>query len=170
MQLEILTVGKIKEQYLAAGIAEYLKRLSSYANVIIREVKAEKVPEGVSAAEEERLLEEEAARLNKLIKPGTYLIALDLAGEQLTSLQFAARLDSLATAGKSHFTFIVGGSLGLSSGLRRKADLCLSFSAMTFPHQLFRLILLEQIYRALKINRGEPYHKGTGDLSQCKNR
>ncbi|MBS3898191.1 MAG: 23S rRNA (pseudouridine(1915)-N(3))-methyltransferase RlmH [Dethiobacter sp.] len=159
MQIEILTVGKIKEQYLAAGIAEYLKRLSSYANVIIREVKAEKAPEGISVAAEAQLLEEEAGRLEALIKSGTYLIVLDLAGGQLTSLQLAARLDSLATAGKSHLTFIVGGSLGLSPRLRQRADLCLSFSAMTFPHQLFRLMLLEQIYRALKINRGEPYHK-----------
>lgn len=159
MQIEILTVGKIKEQYLAAGIAEYLKRLSFYANVIMREVKAEKIQEGVSDAETAQLLEEEAARLGVLIKPGTYLIVLDLAGGQLTSLQLAARLESLATAGRSHLTFIVGGSLGLSPNLRRKADLCLSFSAMTFPNQLFRLILLEQIYRALKINRGEPYHK-----------
>ncbi|MBS3887365.1 MAG: 23S rRNA (pseudouridine(1915)-N(3))-methyltransferase RlmH [Firmicutes bacterium] len=159
MQIEILTVGKIKERYLTAGIAEYLKRLSSYANVIIREVKAEKIPEGISVAEGAQLLDEEAARLGVLIKQGTYLIVLDLAGGQLTSLQLAARLDSLATAGKSHLTFIVGGSLGLSPRLRRRADLCLSFSAMTFPHQLFRLMLLEQIYRALKINRGEPYHK-----------
>ncbi|MBT9143702.1 MAG: Ribosomal RNA large subunit methyltransferase H [Dehalococcoidia bacterium] len=155
MQIEILTVGKIKEQYLAAGITEYLKRLSSYANIIMREVKAEKIQECVSVAETAQLLEAEAARLGVLIKPGTNLIVLDLMGRQQTSLQLAARLDSLAT----HITFIVGGSLGLSPSLLRKADLCLSFSAMTFPHQLFRLMLLEQIYRALKINRGEPYHK-----------
>ncbi len=159
MQIEILTVGKIKEQYLAAGITEYLKRLSFYANVIMREVKAEKIQECASVAETAQLLEVEAARLGVLIKPGTNLIVLDLMGRQQTSLQLAARLDSLVTAGKSHITFIVGGSLGLSPSLLRKADLCLSFSAMTFPHQLFRLMLLEQIYRALKINRGEPYHK-----------
>jgi len=159
MQIEILTVGKIKEQYLAAGIDEYLKRLNPYANVTIREVKAEKMPEGVSAAEEAQLLEKESARLGLLIKQSTYLIVLDLAGGQLSSLQLAAQLGSLATAGKSHFTFIVGGSLGLSPSLLYKADLRLSFSNMTFPHQLFRLMLLEQIYRALKINRGEPYHK-----------
>lgn len=159
MQIEILTVGKIKEQYLATGIDEYLKRLNPYANVTIREVKAEKIPEGVSAAEEAQLLEKESARLGLLIKQSTYLIVLDLAGGQLSSLQLAAQLGSLATAGKSHFTFIVGGSLGLSPSLLYKADLRLSFSNMTFPHQLFRLMLLEQIYRALKINRGEPYHK-----------
>jgi len=159
MQIEILAVGKIKEQYLAAGIEEYLKRLSSYAHVTIREVKAEKIPESISVAEEAQLLEKEAARLGMLIKPCTYLTVLDLAGRQLSSLQLAAQLSSLATAGKSHFTFIVGGSLGLSPSLLHKADLRLSFSNMTFPHQLFRLMLLEQIYRVLKINRGEPYHK-----------
>lgn len=159
MQLEILTVGKIKEQYLAAGIEEYLKRLSSYAKVVIREVRAEKIPEATSAAEEAQLLEKEAVRLELLLKQGTYLILLDLAGSQQTSLQFAAQLDRLATAGKSHLTFMVGGSLGLSPRLRRMADLPLSFSAMTFPHQLFRLLLLEQLYCAFKINSGEPYHK-----------
>lgn len=159
MQIEILTVGKIKEQYLATGIDEYLKRLNPYANVTIREVKAEKIPEGVSAAEEAQLLEKESARLGLLIKQSTYLIVLDLAGGQLSSLQLAAQLGSLVTAGKSHFTLIVGGSLDLSPSLLYKADLRLSFSNMTFPHQLFRLMLLEQIYRALKINRGEPYHK-----------
>lgn len=159
MQIQILAVGKIKEKYLSAGIDEYLKRLSAYARIEIREVKDEKSADNASAAEEAILLEKEAARLEPLLKENTYLIALDLNGRSLSSAQVAAHLDQLATAGKSHLTFMVGGSLGLAPRLLSKADLRLSFSPMTFPHQLFRLMLLEQIYRAFKINRGEPYHK-----------
>ncbi|MCW3488936.1 23S rRNA (pseudouridine(1915)-N(3))-methyltransferase RlmH [Dethiobacter alkaliphilus] len=159
MQIQILTVGKIKEKYLKMGIDEYTKRLGPFARVEIREVKDEKTPDGASAAEEEQIQAKETARLKALLKPGTYIIALDIKGKNLSSPEFAARLDNLATTGQSHITFLIGGSLGLSPELLNMADLRLSFSAMTFPHQLFRLILLEQIYRAYKINRGEPYHK-----------
>lgn len=159
MQIQILTVGKIKEKYLVAGIAEYEKRLSSYANVIIREVKDEKTPDNASPADEEALLEKEAARLEALIKPGTHLIALAIQGKSFSSPELASYLEDLGIAGKSHITFVIGGSLGLSPRILQKADLHLSFSSLTFPHQLFRLMLLEQIYRAFKITRGEPYHK-----------
>ncbi|MDW7651699.1 MAG: 23S rRNA (pseudouridine(1915)-N(3))-methyltransferase RlmH [Bacillota bacterium] len=159
MQIQILTVGKIKEKYLTAGIAEYLKRLGPFARVEIHEVKDEKTPDGASPAEEDALLEKEASRLDALIKPGSYVIALAIDGRTFSSTEFAAHLDSLATAGKSHLTFIIGGSLGLAPRIQKQADLLFSFSPMTFPHQLFRLMLLEQIYRAFKINRGEPYHK-----------
>lgn len=159
MQIQILAVGKIKEPYLAAGIREYLKRLSAYAKVEITEVKDEKSAENASSAEEAIALEKEAARLEPLIKPGTYLIVLSVNGRALSSTELARQLDTLATAGKSHITYIIGGSLGLSPRLIQRADLLLSFSTMTFPHQLFRLMLLEQIYRAFKINRNEPYHK-----------
>lgn len=159
MQIQILAVGKIKEKYLAMGIDEYVKRLGAYTKVEIREVKDEKAPENASPAEEAALLKKEAARLEPLIKQGTYLIVPAVSGRPLSSRELAAHLDHLATNGKSHLTFVIGGSLGLDPGLLAKADLHLSFSAMTFPHQLFRLMLLEQIYRSFKINRGEPYHK-----------
>ncbi|MBS4030392.1 MAG: 23S rRNA (pseudouridine(1915)-N(3))-methyltransferase RlmH [Clostridiales bacterium] len=159
MQIQILTVGKIKEKYLAAGIAEYEKRLSSYAKVIIREVKDEKTPDNASPADEDALLEKEADRLEALIKPGTHLIALAIKGKSLSSPELASYIEDLGTAGKSHITFLIGGSLGLSPRLLQKADLHVSFSSLTFPHQLFRLMLLEQLYRAFKIIRGEPYHK-----------
>lgn len=159
MQIQILAVGKIKEKYITMGLAEYLKRLASYAKIEIHEVKDEKTTEGASVVEEEILLEKEASRLETLIKPGSYVIALAIDGKNFSSTEFAAHLDTLATTGKSHLTFIIGGSLGLAPRIQKQADLLFSFSSMTFPHQLFRLMLLEQIYRAFKINRGEPYHK-----------
>ena len=159
MQIQVVTVGKIKEKYLTMGIDEYTKRLGPFARLEIHEVKDEKTPDGASRAEEAAILDKETARLEALIKPGTYLIALAINGRAHSSEEFAAHLDILATTGRSHLTFVIGGSLGLSPRLTARADLCLSFSPMTFPHQLFRLLLLEQIYRAFKINRGEPYHK-----------
>ncbi len=159
MQISILSVGKIKEKYLTAGIAEYEKRLSAYAKVVIQEVKDEKTPDNASSADEALSLEKEAIRLESLIKPGTYLIALAIKGRDFSSPELAAHIENLGTTGKSHITFLVGGSLGLSPRLLKKADLLLSFSSLTFPHQLFRLMLLEQIYRAFKIIKGEPYHK-----------
>lgn len=159
MQIQVLAVGKIKEKYLAMGIDEYTKRLGSFARLEIHEVKDEKTPDGASPAEEAVILDKETARLEALIKPGTYLIALAINGRTLSSEELASHIDTLATTGRSHMTFVIGGSLGLSSRLTARADLCLSFSSMTFPHQLFRLLLLEQIYRSFKINRGEPYHK-----------
>ncbi|MGI6658734.1 MAG: 23S rRNA (pseudouridine(1915)-N(3))-methyltransferase RlmH [Dethiobacteraceae bacterium] len=159
MQIQILTVGRIKEKYLTAGIKEYLKRLSAYAKVEIKEVKDEKTAENASPREIALLLEKEAARLEQLLRPQTYLIALAIEGRQFTSPDFAAHLQQQTVYGHSHFTFLIGGSLGLAPRLLAQADLQLSFSPLTFPHQLFRLMLLEQLYRAFKIMRGEPYHK-----------
>jgi 23S rRNA (pseudouridine1915-N3)-methyltransferase len=159
MHIQILAVGKIKEKYLSAGIDEYLKRLSPYARVTISQVNDERTPDSPSPSEEASLLEKEALRLESLIKQGTYLVALDIHGKMLSSPQLANHLEQLAIDGKSNITFLIGGSLGLSSRLLALADLALSFSPMTFPHQLFRLLLLEQLYRSFKIIRGEPYHK-----------
>ncbi|NLZ93055.1 MAG: 23S rRNA (pseudouridine(1915)-N(3))-methyltransferase RlmH [Firmicutes bacterium] len=159
MQVQILAVGKIKEKYLEAGIKEYLKRLSAYTKMEIHEVKDEHSAENASPAERQIVLAKEADRLEALIRPHTYLIALDIKGQQFSSPGFAAHLAQQTLMGKSHFTFLIGGSLGLSARLLERAELRLSFSPLTFPHQLFRLMLLEQLYRAFKINRGEPYHK-----------
>lgn len=159
MQIHILAVGKIKESYLEAGISEYLKRLRPYARVEIIEVRDEKAPEEISDAEKQIILDKEAARLEAHIKPGTHLIALDIAGRSFSSPELASYIHKQGLSGMSHLTFLIGGSLGLAPRLLEQAHLRLSFSPLTFPHQLFRLMLLEQLYRAFKIMRGEPYHK-----------
>lgn len=159
MHIHVLTVGKLKEQYVKQGIHEYEKRLSAYARLKIVEVAEEQAPEALSDKEKDHVKQREGNRLLQHIKDHHYVIALALEGKKFSSEQFAAALDRLTTYGKSHITFVIGGSLGLSDDVLRRADLHLSFSDMTFPHQLMRLILLEQIYRGFKIMRGEPYHK-----------
>lgn len=159
MHIHVLAVSKLKEKYIKQGIAEYIKRLSAYANLNIVEVAEEQAPESLSDKEREHVKQREGNRLLQHIKDHHYVFALAIEGKRLSSEQFAAHLDRLATYGKSHITFVIGGSLGLSDDVLRRADLRLSFSDMTFPHQLMRLILLEQIYRGFKIMRGEPYHK-----------
>lgn len=159
MHIRIIGVGKIKENYLRAGIKEYCKRLSSYCRLEIIEVEDEKTNERAGAAEEEMVKSREAGRILRHIKEDTYLIVLDLGGKELSSEQLAGKMEQLALRGCSDLTFVIGGSLGISAEIRSKADLLLSFSHFTFPHQLMRLILLEQIYRVYRINRGEPYHK-----------
>jgi 23S rRNA (pseudouridine1915-N3)-methyltransferase len=159
VNLQLLCIGKCKEKYLQQGCAEFSKRIQPYAKLTIVELAEEKAPEMLSAAERAQLLEREAARLTKRIKPDSYVIALAIVGEQLSSPQLADKLAQLATHGRSHFTFIIGSSYGLAPQITQQADFQLSFSALTFPHQLMRLILLEQLYRACKINRGETYHK-----------
>lgn len=159
MNITIVSVGKLKEKYLKQGIAEYLKRLSAYAKVKIIEVPDEKAPESLSASEEQEVKQKEGDRILAKVTPDTYVITLDLQGKMLTSEQLAEKLEDLATYGKSKIAFVIGGSLGLSDDVRKRSDYALSFSKMTFPHQLMRLILLEQIYRGFKIMRGEPYHK-----------
>ncbi|NLM51398.1 MAG: 23S rRNA (pseudouridine(1915)-N(3))-methyltransferase RlmH, partial [Firmicutes bacterium] len=156
MQIQILAVGKIKENYLQEALQEYEKRLRAYARVNILEIKDEKVAPSVTAAQRAEILAKEAARLDALINPQTYLIVLDIEGKQFSSVEFARHLSRLSLSGKSHVTFVIGGSLGLAKRIKDKADLRLSFSRLTFPHQLFRVMLLEQLYRAFKINRGEP--------------
>lgn len=159
MNLQLLCVGKLKEKYLQQGCNEYCKRIQSYAKLSIIEIAEEKAHEPITDAEKEYILQQEAKRIEKKLKPGTYRIALAIEGQKLSSPQFAQKIDQLTSYGQSHLTFIIGSSYGLSSQILKQADFKLSFSPMTFPHQLMRLILLEQIYRACKLNRGETYHK-----------
>ncbi|WML55416.1 23S rRNA (pseudouridine(1915)-N(3))-methyltransferase RlmH [Neobacillus sp. PS3-12] len=159
MNISIVTVGKLKEKYLKQGIEEYLKRLTSYAKVEIIEVADEKAPEELSELEMEQVKQKEGERILAKISQDTHVIALAINGKMQSSEELADSLDKLATYGKSKLAFVIGGSLGLSDEVLRRSNDQLSFSKMTFPHQLMRLILVEQIYRAFRINRGEPYHK-----------
>jgi 23S rRNA (pseudouridine1915-N3)-methyltransferase len=159
MNITIVTVGKLKEKYLKQGIEEYLKRLSAYAKMEIIELPDEKAPETLSQVEMEQIKEKEGERILAKIHPDAHVVALAIEGSMKTSEQLAATIDKLGTYGKSKIVFIIGGSLGLSKGVMQRADEALSFSKMTFPHQLMRLILVEQVYRAFRIMRGEPYHK-----------
>lgn len=159
MNISIIVVGKLKEKYLKTGIDEYLKRLSSYAKIEVVEIPDEKAPEELSAAEMEQVKQKEGEKLLAKLSQDSYVIALAIDGKMKSSEELADTLDKLATYGKSKIAFVIGGSLGLSEGVLKRADEKLSFSKMTFPHQLMRLILLEQVYRAYRINRNEPYHK-----------
>lgn len=159
MNISIITVGKLKEKYLKQGIDEYLKRLSAYAKMDIIEVPDEKAPEELSETEMIQVKQKEGERILAKIHPDAHVIALALEGKMKSSEELADNLDKLATYGKSKIAFVIGGSLGLSQEVLQRADDKLSFSKMTFPHQLMKLILLEQVYRAFRINRGEPYHK-----------
>jgi 23S rRNA (pseudouridine1915-N3)-methyltransferase len=159
VHITILAVGKLKEKYLKQGIDDYIRRLGPYAKVTVVEVPDEPAPETMSEAEIAAVKRAEGERLLDKLAPDAYAIALAIDGKAMTSEAFAAKLDDLATYGKSKIAFIIGGSNGLSDEVLRRADFKLSFSSFTFPHQLMRLILLEQIYRAFKIIRGEPYHK-----------
>ena len=158
MKITIVCAGKIKEKYLRDGIAEYEKRMRPYADVRTHEITEERMKEKPSAAEKAETIRREGARLLAQVPQGAHLIVLDVCGAELSSEELAARLDGLALAGKSHVAFLIGGPFGLSDDVRRAAGLRLSFSHFTLPHQLIRLFLVEQIYRAFKISRGEPYH------------
>jgi 23S rRNA (pseudouridine1915-N3)-methyltransferase len=159
VNISIVTVGKLKEKYLKQGIEEYLKRLSAYAKVEVLEVPDEKAPEQLSELEMVQVKQKEGERILAKISQDTYVIVLAIQGKMQSSEELAESLDKLATYGKSKISFVIGGSLGLSDEVLARADEKLSFSKMTFPHQLMRLILVEQIYRAFRINRNEPYHK-----------
>lgn len=159
MKIDILCVGKIKESYLTNAIAEYQKRLGTYAKLTITEVKDERTSEHSNDKETEMVLKAEAERLDKYIHKDAYVIALCVEGKQKTSEEFSDTFQHLALEGNSHVQFLIGGSLGLHDSLKKRADLQLGFSKMTFPHQLMRVILLEQIYRAFRIWNKEPYHK-----------
>ncbi len=159
MKITIAAVGKIKEKYLKDGIDEYTKRLSRFCDLEIIEVQDEQAPDNLSEAGEKQIMKKEAEKLLKRIKEGSLLVVMDVKGEKLDSEGFAAKLKSFFVSGSSHITFIIGGSLGVDEELIKRASLRLSMSSMTFPHQLARLILLEQIYRCFKINSGETYHK-----------
>ena len=159
MNITIVSVGKLKEKYLKMGIEEYAKRLSSYAKIDFVEVPDEKAPEQLSDAEMELVKKKEGERIFFFFNDGTYVIALALDGKMKTSEQMAADLDALMTYGKSKVAFIIGGSLGLHEDVLKRADEKLCFGKMTLPHQLMKLVLVEQIYRSFRIIKGEPYHK-----------
>ena len=159
MKITILTVGKIKEKYLKDAIAEYAKRLSRYCKLQIVEVEDEKTPDGASAAMEDQIKEKEAARLSKCLDEEAFLITLEIQGKMLDSESFSKTMEQICLRGKNHIQFVIGGSLGLPTSITERSDLALSFSKMTFPHQLMRVILLEQVYRSFRIQNNEPYHK-----------
>ncbi len=159
MQFTILCVGKIKESYFTNAIKEYIKRLGRYAKVSVIEVADEQTPDKASDMEMEQIKEKEAQRLLKHVKDSMYLVALDLKGKEYDSVAFSYHISNLMLQGKSHIVFVIGGSLGLHSSVLSRADEKICFSKMTFPHQLMRVILLEQVYRAMRIMNHEPYHK-----------
>ena len=159
MNIKIIGVGKLKEKYFKDGIAEYRKRLTKFAKVNIVEVPDEKAPESLSEAEMTQVKAVEGERILAKIADREWVIALAIEGKQRPSEQFAKEIDDLATYGHSDITFVIGGSLGLSPAVMKRADDTLSFGRLTMPHQLMRLVLIEQIYRAFMINIGSPYHK-----------
>ncbi len=159
MNITILSVGKIKEKYLADAVKEYRKRLSRYCRLEILELPDEQTPDKAGEALELQIKQKEGQRILKAIKEDSYVIALAIEGKRLTSEGFAKKLEQLGIQGRSHVTFVIGGSLGLAPEVLGRADYLLSFSDMTFPHQLMRVILLEQIYRCYRIINHEPYHK-----------
>ena len=156
MKITLITVGKIKEKYLKDAIAEYSKRLSRYCKLEIVEVADEKTPDNASATVEDAIRDK---RILKYIKEDAYVITLEIAGKMLTSEEMAEKIEKLGVQGTSHIIFIIGGSIGLGREILKRSDYALSFSKMTFPHQLMRVILLEQIYRSYRIMNHEPYHK-----------
>ena len=159
MNVTILAVGKLKEKYWRDAVAEYSKRLKSYCSLQITEIKESPLRANPSAADEEAVKIAEGADILSRIRSSDYVITLEIKGKILSSEALAQKIEALAIDGKSSIIFVIGGSLGLSEEVSRRADFKLSFSAMTFPHQMMRVILLEQIYRSFKINRHEAYHK-----------
>lgn len=159
MKITIISVGKIKEKYLKDAIAEYAKRLGKYCRLEIIEVADEKTPDQASEAVEEGIRAKEAERILKNIKDDMYVITLEIQGKMLTSEELADKIETLGIQGKSSIAFVIGGSIGLGKAVLDRSDFALSFSRMTFPHQLMRVILLEQIYRGFRIINREPYHK-----------
>jgi 23S rRNA (pseudouridine1915-N3)-methyltransferase len=159
VKIDVICVGSLKEAYLRDAAAEYLKRLSRYAKITVTEIKEARLPANASPADEEAVKNAEGAAILAKVGASPYVIALDVRGESRSSERFAKQIQELSASGKSNIAFIIGGSLGLSDDVLRAADFRLSFSPMTFPHQLMRVIVLEQIYRAFKINSGESYHK-----------
>ena len=159
LKISIISVGKIKEKYIKLGIDEFSKRLSRYAKLEIIELNDEKAPENLIPRDMEIIKNTEGDAILSKIKPNSYTIALAIDGKNLSSESLAKKINDLSVSGNSHINFVIGGSLGLSDSVLKASDFKLSFSAMTFPHQLMRLILLEQIYRSFRINNSEPYHK-----------
>lgn len=159
MNIAIITVGKLKEKYLKMGIDEYVKRLGAYAKIDLVEVPDEKAPEQLSEAEMEIVKKKEGERILAKISPDTHVIALAIKGKMKTSEEMSKDIESLMTYGKSKIAFVIGGSLGLHDDVLKRANEKQSFGKMTLPHQLMKLVLVEQIYRSFRIMKGEPYHK-----------
>lgn len=159
MNITIISAGKLKEKFMRQAIEEYMKRLRAYAKVQIIEVPDEKAPEHLSPAQANAVKQKEGDRILKHIADSMYVITLEVNGKMLSSEQLSKKLEDLSLYGQSRISFIIGGSLGISEAVQQRSNMALSLSKMTFPHQLMRVVLLEQIYRAFKIMRGEPYHK-----------
>ncbi len=159
MKITIVCVGKIKERFYTDAVAEYSKRLSKYCKLEIKEVQDEKTPDGIGETAEEQIRKAEGDRILKAIPDNAHVILLAIRGKQLTSPELSEEMEKLNVRGVNHIVFVIGGSLGTSAEVYARADSELSFSKMTFPHQLMRVVLLEQIYRSFKIRAGEPYHK-----------
>ncbi|MCK9444884.1 MAG: 23S rRNA (pseudouridine(1915)-N(3))-methyltransferase RlmH [Tissierellaceae bacterium] len=159
MNITIIAVGKIKEKYQQEGIKEFAKRLSKYCTLKIIEIDDERAPEDLSSKEMEIVKRKEGERITSKIPQNSFIISLEIMGKQISSVELSEKMEALMNNGANHIVFIIGGSLGLSDDVIKKSDYSLSFSKMTFPHQLMRLILLEQIYRSFRIMKGEPYHK-----------
>jgi 23S rRNA (pseudouridine1915-N3)-methyltransferase len=159
LKITVIAVGKIKEKFYTEALSEYSKRLSKYIKLDVIEVADEKTPDQASEREMAQILEKEAQRILAKLPSGAYVIPLAIEGKMLSSEGLSEKLAELGLQGDSHVAFVIGGSLGLADSVLEKADFKLSFSKMTFPHQLMRVILLEQVYRAMRIMRNEPYHK-----------
>lgn len=159
MKVRLITVGKLKEKYLKDGIAEYSKRLSRFTKFEMIELPDEKTPDNASQAQNEQILDKEGQRIISKISNRDFVIVLAIEGRQISSEKFSQILSDAKLKGYSNITFIIGGSLGLSQKVKKRADLLLSFGLMTLPHQLMRLVLTEQIYRSFMIQEGSPYHK-----------
>lgn len=159
MKIELICVGKLKEKYLVQAIDEYSKRLSRYCKLNMIELADEKTPDNASEKEELMIKDKEGEKILSKISDTAYVVALDLQGKMLSSEELASFIEDCGVRGNSHLIFVIGGSLGLSDAVRARANYKLCFSKMTFPHQLFRVMLLEQIYRGFRINNNEPYHK-----------
>ena len=159
MKITVIAVGKIKEKYLKDALAEYSKRLSRYCKLEIIEVADEKTPDQASKAAEDLIRAKEGERILKHIRDDMYVITLEIGGKMLSSEELAQKIETLGIQGESSIAFVIGGSIGLGKEVLKRSDYALSFSKMTFPHQLMRVILLEQVYRSYRIMNGEPYHK-----------
>lgn len=159
MKITLVTVGKMKEKYLRDAVAEYAKRLGKYCKLEVIETADEKTPDHASDTVEETIRAKEAERILRYIREDAFVITLEILGKQLSSEELAKKIETLGVQGKSHIIFVIGGSIGLGKEVLERSDFALSFSKMTFPHQLMRVILLEQVYRSFRIINGEPYHK-----------
>lgn len=159
MKITVIAVGKVKEKFFREAVAEYEKRLGRYCKLEIREAADERTPDGASETQREQILLREGERILRFLPEDAYVVTLEIEGRKFTSEAFAGEIERLGISGIGHIVFVIGGSLGLHNTIKRRADLAISFSDMTFPHQLMRVVLLEQIYRAFRIINGEPYHK-----------